>query len=130
LVFTHTTLASVDISCSYVSVRLSQVDVLLKRLNVGSSKQCHMTAQGGTLVFWCWKSRQNSKGVTPNGSDKCRWRRLNTGAVPDSCQRLTPSVVKVNLVQSQVYHSERPPYLFAAHSLWCSMLHRFVSDSW
>jgi len=28
-----------------VSICLSQVDVLLKRLNVGSCKQCHTTAQ-------------------------------------------------------------------------------------
>jgi len=39
-------LASVGISCRRVSVRLSQVGVLLKWLNVGSYKQCHMIAQG------------------------------------------------------------------------------------
>jgi len=34
----------------------------------------------------------------------------------------------VNLVRSQVYHSERPP-LFAAGLLWCSASRGFVSDS-
>jgi len=46
LTFTRSTLASAGISCRRVSaclsVRLSQVSVLLKRLNVGSRKQrCH-----------------------------------------------------------------------------------------
>jgi len=36
----------------------------------------------------------------------------------------------VNLVRSQVYHSERPRYLFAARSPWCSVSRGFVSDSW
>jgi len=27
----------------------------------------------GTLVFCCWRYRQNSKGVTPNRGAKCRW---------------------------------------------------------
>jgi len=30
----------------------------------------------GTLVFWCWRYRQNSNDVTPNGGAKCRWDRL------------------------------------------------------
>ena len=34
-----------------LSVCLSQVGVLLKRLNVGSQKQHNMIAQAGTLVF-------------------------------------------------------------------------------
>jgi len=38
--------ASAFISCHHVSVRLSQVGVLLKRLNVGSRKQRRTTAQG------------------------------------------------------------------------------------
>jgi len=44
--FTRTTLASAGISCRHVSVHLSQVGVLLKRLNVGSRKQRHTIAQG------------------------------------------------------------------------------------
>jgi len=35
----------------------------------------------------------------------------------------------VNLSRSQVYHSERPPYLFAARSPWCRASRGFVSDS-
>ena len=46
IVFTRATLASVGISCRCLSVCLSQVGVLPKRLNVASSKQCHTIAQG------------------------------------------------------------------------------------
>jgi len=35
----------------------------------------------GTLVFCRRKSRQNSNRVTLNGGAKCRWGRLNAGAV-------------------------------------------------
>jgi len=35
----------------------------------------------------------------------------------------------INLVQSQVYHTERPP-LFAARLPWCSESCEFISDSW
>jgi len=35
----------------------------------------------------------------------------------------------VNLVLSQVYHTEHPP-LFAASLPWCSTLRGFVSDNW
>jgi len=27
----------------------------------------------GTLVFWRWRSQQNSHRVTPNWGAKCRW---------------------------------------------------------
>jgi len=47
--------------CVCLSVRLSQVGVLLKRLKVGSHKQL----SPGTLVFWCQRSPRNSTGVTP-----------------------------------------------------------------
>jgi len=43
----------------------------------------------GTLVFWCWKSQQNSNGVTPNWGTKCRWGMLNAGAVAANCRLLT-----------------------------------------
>jgi len=36
----------------------------------------------------------------------------------------------VNLARSQVYHTERPPYLFGACLPWCSASRGFVSDSW
>jgi len=64
-----------------LSVCLSQVGVLLKRLNVGSHKQHHMVAQL-ILVFWCQRSPRNSTGVTSYGGTQCRWvgqnRRLST----------------------------------------------------
>jgi len=81
--FTRTMPARAGISCHHVSVclsvcqsvRVSQVGVLLKRLNVGLHKRHH------TIVFWCQKARQNSHGVTLSGGTKCRWDRLNAGAV-------------------------------------------------
>jgi len=48
----------------------------------------------------------------PNGDARCRWGRLNAGAVAENWRLSTQS--NVNLVGSQVYHTERPPYLFAA----------------
>ena len=69
-----------------------------------------------TLVLCCRKSRQNSNGVTPNGGAKCRWGRLNAGAIAADWRLSTQNVVIVNLARSQVYHTERPPYLFAARS--------------
>jgi len=30
----------------------------------------------------------------------------------------------------EVYHTGRPPYLFAARSPWCSASRGLVSDSW
>jgi len=44
--------------------------------------------------------------------------RLNVSAVAANWRLSTLRVV--NLVRSQVYHTERPPYLFAARSPWCS----------
>jgi len=55
-----------------VSVCLSQVDVLLKRLNVGGSHKHHTIAQRVTLVFWCQKSPRNSTGVTRYEGVECR----------------------------------------------------------
>jgi len=67
----------------------------------------------GSLVFCCRKYGQNSNGVTPNGGAKCRWARLNVGAVAGNWRLSKQSVV--SLVRSQVYHTEHTPYLFAAH---------------
>ena len=58
--------------CLSVCVRLSQVGVLLKRLNGGSQKQ-HHTIPPKTLVFWCQRSPRNSTGVTPYEGAECRW---------------------------------------------------------
>ena len=57
------------------------------------------------------------RGITPTEapiSPKRRWGRLNAGAVTAYWRLSTRSVV--NLVWSQVYHTERPPYLSAARS--------------
>jgi len=79
------------------------------------------------LVFCHPKSRQNSNGVTLNGGSKCRWGRLNACAVAYNWRLSTRSVV--NLARWQVYHTERPPYLFAARSPSYSASRGFVSDS-
>jgi len=63
------------------------------------------------LVFWCRKSRQNQPGHHNRGA-KYRWRRLSAGAVAENWRLSTRSVVI--LARSQVYHTERPRYLFAA----------------
>ena len=85
----------------------------------------------GTLVFCCRRSRQNSNGVIPKGGAKCRWGRLNVNFLQITRYNSKTSTVAsvVNLVRSQVYHSERPP-LFAARLPWCSASRGFVSDSW
>jgi len=54
--------------------------------------------------------------------------QLDAGAVTADWRLSTRSVV--NLGRSQVYHTERPPYLFAAYSPWCSASRVFVSNSW
>ena len=43
-----------------------------------------------------------------------RWGRLNAGGVAENWR--LPAQNVVDLVQSQVYHPERLPYLFAARS--------------
>jgi len=58
-----------------LSVCLPQVDVLQKRLNVGSRKQRHTIAHMDSS-FLLSKSRQNSNGLTPSGGAKCRWGRF------------------------------------------------------
>jgi len=51
----------------------------------------------------------------PNGGAKCRWGRLNAREVAENWRLSMRSVV--NVTRSQVYHTERPPDLFAACSL-------------
>jgi len=62
-----------------------------------------------SVVFWCWKYRQNSNRVTTNGGAKCRCSRLNAGAVAENRRLSMRSVA--SLAQSQVYHTERPPHV-------------------
>ena len=66
------------------SVRLSQIGVLLKRLNVRSCKQCHTIAQG------LYVSDAENLGITqtghPNGGAKYKQGRLNAAAVAKNWQ--------------------------------------------
>ena len=62
----------------------------------------------GNLVFLFRRSRQNSFGVTPNGGAKCRWGRLNAGAVAANWWLSMRRIA--NLVRSLVYHTQYPPY--------------------
>jgi len=129
IIIAEPSLASVGISCCRVSVRRSFVT---SRCSTETAKrritQTMLHDSPGTLLVWCQKSRQNSNGFTPNRGTKCRWGRLNAGAVAANWQLLTRSIV--SLARLQVYHTEHPLYLFAARSLWCSALHGFVNDSW
>jgi len=60
------------------------------------------TAANTVLVVFCrGKSRQNSNRIALNGGAKCRWGRLNAGAVAQNWRLSTWSVV--NLVRSHVY---------------------------
>ena len=67
-------------------------------------------------------------GQPPTDAPSVGGRRLNAGAQAANWRLSTRSVV--NLVPSQVYHTERPPYLLAARSLWCSASRGFVGVSW
>ena len=100
-------LTSVGISCRHVSVclsiRLSQVGVLLKQLNVGSCKQRYTIAQG---LMQPKISAKLKRGQTQ--------RMLNAGALAANWSFLTQSIV--DLARLQVYHTEFiTHYLFAAH---------------
>ena len=66
--FYHASYALRSICYGHVSACLSQVKVLLKRLNVGWRKQCHQHDIPGTLVFLSQKSfRMGSPPTrTPN----------------------------------------------------------------
>ena len=92
-IFTRTMLVSAGISCHGVSVCLSQVDVVLKRLNVGSCTQRHTRASFLLLIISIKLKRGH-----PNGGTKCRWGRLNAGAVAAHWWLSTCSII--NLVRS------------------------------
>ena len=116
-IFTHAALAGAGISCRCVSVQLSKCSTETAKRRITQTVPHNSP---GTLVLWCRKSWQNSNGVTRNGGAKCRCGRLNAGAVAEKWRLSTWSVSIVNLVWFQVYHTERPPCLFAARLLWCS----------
>jgi len=91
--------------CRRVSVRLFVRLSVTSRCSTETAK-CRITQitphdSPGTLMP---KYRQNSNGVTPNRGTKCRWGRLNAGAVAENWRLLTRSVV--NLARSQVCHTQ------------------------
>jgi len=71
--------------------------------------------------------KQNSNAVTANGGAKCRWGWLKFGdfrqiARYNSKTSTFASVVIVNLVRSQVYHSERQwalTFVCSTFDVWC-----------
>jgi len=115
IVFTRTTLASAVFT---VVVCLSVRSSVTSRCSTETAKRriTHTAPYDSpwTLVFCCRKSRQNSNGVTHSGCAKCGRGMLIAGAVAEIWRLSTRSVV--NLARSQVYHTERPPCLFAARS--------------
>jgi len=68
--------------CLSACLCLSQVGVLLKRLNVGSQKEHHTIAYQGIKFSDAKDLREISTGVTPYEGAKCMWvgqnRRLLT----------------------------------------------------
>jgi len=94
------------------SVRLSQVDILLKRLTLDHANNT------------CTRQPKDASFLMPNISAKLervqpQWRRqmqvgrgrLNVGAIAEYWRLSMRSVV--SLVRSQVYDTQRPPHLFA-----------------
>jgi len=83
--FSLATLASAGISCHRVSlrlsVRLSQVGVLLKRLNVRSRKQRRTIAQGLLVFSSDAKNLFETQRGHPNEGAKCRRVTLNAAEV-------------------------------------------------
>jgi len=120
-VFTRATLASAVISCCRVSVCSSVTSRCSAEMAKLIIMQTVPHSSPGTQVFWCRKSQQNSNGSPAMEASKCGLCRLSASAVVENWQLSTRSVV--SLVQSQVYHTEHPPYLFVARSLWCSTSH-------
>jgi len=73
--FYHTTSASAVYAIVVcLSVCLSQVGVLLRRLNVGSRRQRHMIAQESSFLMP--KISAKLKWGHPQGSAICTWGRL------------------------------------------------------
>jgi len=60
---------------------------------------------------------------------------MSTVCTAAKCYSQPPEIVTCPHIaatksRSRAYHTERPPYLFAARSPWCSASRGFVSDSW
>jgi len=82
IIFTRTTLASAGNSC--LSLLPSVTSWCSTETTKHSITQTTPNDIPWSLVFCCWKSRQNSFGVTLNGGAKCRWSSLNADAVADN----------------------------------------------
>jgi len=110
-----------------LSVCLPQVGVLLKRINVGSSKQCPRDSS-----FLMPKILAKLKRGHPQRRHQMQAEKVKIGnylRITRYNSKTSAITSIVNLVQSQVCHTEHPP-LFAARLPWCSVLHGFVSDGW
>ena len=99
---TGATLGSTVISCRRVCPSVRQF--LLKRLNVGS---CN--------AWDCYFLMPKNFGKIQTGSSPTE--TPNAGAVAENWRLSIRSVV--NIGRSQVHHTGRPPYVFAARSPWC-----------
>jgi len=114
--FTLATLASAGISCRRVSVCLS----VASRCSTETAKRRIMQTTPRAIAQGLQFSEAENLGKTQTGSaateapNACRWGRLHAGAVAANWRLSTRRVV--NLARSQVYHTERPPDVFAAHS--------------
>jgi len=64
----------------------------------------------GNLVFCCQKSLRNSKGITPYGSDKCRWGGLQVALLwqRDRATRLSVEILQLQNIPI-VWHYLRDP---------------------
>jgi len=93
-----------------LSVCTSQCSTEMVKLTI---TQTTAHDSSGNLVFCCWRSRQNSTGIFPNGGAKCRWVGVDFRQITRYNSKTWTVVSVVNLVRSQVYHIERPP-LFVA----------------
>ena len=94
-----------DISCRRVSVSLSVRLSVTSRCSTETAKrritQTMPHDSPGTLVLWCGKSRQNSNGVTPNGSS------LSQDRLPVR-QRID---YKLAVLTYKIHHTSTPVYL-------------------
>jgi len=106
LVFTHATLASAGISCRRVclSVRLFVTNRYSTERARITQTTPHVSPE--TLVFGT--ENLGKTGLPPTEAPNAGEGGLNAAAVAENWLLTTRSAV--NLVQSQVYHTECPPY--------------------
>jgi len=100
-------------SCVCLSVRLSITSRCSTETAKRRTTQTTPHDSPRTIVLWFHSENlgKTQTGSPTNGCAKCRC---------GSCKRRLSTRRVVNLARSQVYHTERPPYSFAARSPWCS----------